>query len=206
MEYYPITNNDVSASLASILAYDLEYIKTHPNANLAWGNSTGNLSPKFYQFDELYSLALIGELISAGYELSKVVLSTINTGSTKIIQNSDYINVDKIYNASIIIPLDSESTANYVWYDPNYITQDNIKSLPALRKEHGNKIVEGSCPIGKGIPVLVKHQCHWAAVSNKRDKSFDFLQVVLSNNPTYDELKNYFGAYSGNKPVIGPRS
>ena len=205
MEYHPITNiNNVSTSLASILSYDLEYIKTHLNANLSWGNCTGNLTPKFYQFDELHSLALIGDLVSAGYEINKVTLSTINSNSTKIIQNS--INSNKIYNASIIIPLDTEGLSDYLWFDPSYVTRENIKSLPVLHKEHGNKIIQGSCTIGKGIPILVKHQNHWAAINNIQSRSFDFVEVTLHNNPAYIEIKNYLGAYSGNNPGIGPMS
>jgi|LauGreDrversion4_2_1035121.scaffolds.fasta_scaffold14538_6 hypothetical protein len=205
MQSYTITNIDnVSAHIASVLSYDLEYIKSHNNPNFAWGNCTGNLSPKFRQYDELYSLPLIGELLSTGYEIDRAVLSTVNSNSTKIIQNSDYTDVNNMYNASIIVPLNG--TANYLWYNSIYITQDNIRSLPMLRKEYGNKIVEGSCVIENTIPLLIKHQCHWAAVNNKQDTSFDFLQIVLSNNPTYEEIKTYLGAYSGNSPVIGPRS
>ena len=196
--------NNASISLASILSYDLEYIKTHLNTNFSWGNCTGSLTSKFYQFDELHSLALVGDLISAGYGINKIIVSTINPNSTKIIRNS--INVNEIYNASIIIPLDAEGLANYLWYNPKYITRENIKLLPALYKEHDNKIIEGSRVIEKGIPVLVKHQNHWAAISNKQSRSFDFVEITLHNNPDYMEIKNYLSAYSGNNPGIGPMS
>lgn len=187
MQSYTI-NTDTS-QLSSLLANDLAYLKSHANPNLSWGNCTGNLSPKFNQYDELSTLPVFGELLSAGYEINKVVLSTIKPNCTKIIQNSDYINVDEIINTSIIIPLDVDSIATYVWYDSNYITQHNIRSLPLLRKEHGNKVVEGSCVIGNGCLLLVKHQNYWAAISNKQDRDFNFLQISLSNNPGYDELK-----------------
>lgn len=202
---YSIQNsNNLSSQLEELLADDLEYIKLHNNSNYSWGNCTGNLSSKFRQYDDLELLPVFSDLLSAGFDIASAVLSTLKPNSTKIIQNSNYLT--GLTNASIIIPIGSNQTANYVWYHPTYIKQHNIRSLPILRKEHGGKIIDGSCVIEKGTPLLVKHQNYWAAVSNKQDSDFNFLQLSLSNNPEYEEVKNYLGKYSGSSPGTGPRS
>jgi hypothetical protein len=202
---YSIQNsNNLSSQIEELLAHDLEYIKSHNNSNYSWGNCTGNLSSKFRQYDDLELLPVFNELLSADVDIVSVVLSTLKPSSTKIIQNTNYLG--ELTNASIIIPIGFNQTANYVWYNPAYITQHNIRSLLVLRKEHGNKIIDGSCVIENGYPLLIKHQNYWAAVSNKQDNDFDFLQISLSNNTSYEEVKTYFGVYSGSNPGTGPKS
>lgn len=202
---YPIQNsNKLSIRLEELLAYDLEYIKSHNNLNYQWGNCTGNLNLKFRQYDELDLLPVFGELLSAGFDITSAVLSTLKANSKKIIRNNNHL--CELTNTSIIIPMGSSQTANYIWYSPTYITEHNIRSMPMLRKEHGDKIIDRSYIIEKSTPLLVKHQNHWAAINNKQDIDFDFLQITLSSNPKYEEVKNYLGAYSGSNPGIGPKS
>jgi hypothetical protein len=202
---YSIQNsNKLSNQLEELLAYDLEYIKSHNNPNYHWGNCTGNLSSKFRQYNELDLLPVFSELLSAGFDITDAVLFTLKTNSIKTIRNINYLG--ELTNASIIIPIGSIHSANYVWYNTTYITQHNIESLPMLHKEHGNTIIDGSCIIEKDTPVLVKHQNYWAAINNKQDSDFNFLQITLRGNPEYEEVKNYLGMYSGNNPGSGPKS
>ena len=55
--------------------------------------------------------------------------------------------------------------------------------------KEGNKIIEESCVIENACLLLVKHQNYWASISNKQQCDFDFLQISLSNNPLYDQVK-----------------
>ena len=202
---YSIQNsNNLSNQLEELLAYDLEYIKSHDNTNYHWGNYTGNLSAKFRQYSELDLLPVFGELLSAGFDITDVVLYTLKANSIKAIRNINYLS--ELTNTSIIIPVGSTHSATYVWYNTSYITEHNIESLSMLYKEHGNKIIDGSCIIEKDTPMLVKHQNHWAAINNKQNSDFNFLQITLRGNPEYEEVKNYLGINSGNNPGSGPKS
>lgn len=89
---YSIQNsNNLSSKLEELLANDLEYIKSHSNTNYSWGNCTGNLSSKFRQYDELDLLPVFSDLLSYGFDIASVILSTLKPNSTKIIQNSNYL-------------------------------------------------------------------------------------------------------------------
>lgn len=202
---YSIQNyNKLSNQLEELLADDLEYIKSRNNTN-HWGNCTANLASKFRQYNELDLLPVFSELLSAGFDIADAVLFTLKTNSIKPTRNINYLG--ELTNTSIIIPIGSMHSANYIWYSIDYNTQHEVSSLlPKLHKEHGNKIIDGSCVIEKGTPVLVKHRNQWESINNKQDNDFDFLRITLRGNPAYEEVKNYLGIYSGNNPGSGPAS
>lgn len=194
MDSYSIKNaGALCETFKSLLEYDLEYLKSHPNPMYRWGNVSSNLQKKFNQFDELATLPVFEPLAVHGYQIDKILLYYINPLTTKILWNTD-IDTNVLNKCSIIIPIDYTPKSSYLWYDPDYVKPHHqMKDFPDLFKNHGTKIIASSQNFEEGIPQVMKHQNNWAGIFNKNNPSqFAFLMITLKGNPDYEEVISIF--------------
>jgi hypothetical protein len=196
LSYSLTTYQDVCDTLKSLLADDLEYIKTHPNPKYAWGNHSENLNGKFNQFEDLVSLPVFDKLIESGLELATINLYYVKPGVTKILYNTN-METKEVNNTSIIFPIDycngsGNKFTSYLWYNPKYVKRHHqMKDFADLYKTHGVKIVEDSHVFETNTPIIIKNQNAWAGIYNKEyTKDFVFLQITMVGNPDYDRVKS----------------
>lgn len=194
---YSIQNtNEVCNTLCSLLAEDLEYIKSHPNPKYTWGNHSANLCGKFNQFEELSSLPVFDRIVSAGLNLDTVNLYYIKPQVTKILYNTN-TETKAVNKASIIIPMGystglGQGFTSYLWYDPKYVMRHHqMKDFSDLYKTHGIKIVQDSHVFETDTPIIIQNQNAWAGIYSKENSNpFVFLQVTLADNPDYNLIKS----------------
>jgi hypothetical protein len=194
MQSLQIRNADALCNtLRPLLNDDIEYLKLHPNPKFQWGNVSNSMSAKFNQFDELLTLPVFDKLAEHGFQIDKVFLYYIKPMTTKILLNAD-ISTKTLTKASILIPIDYTPTSRFVWYNPDYVTeQHTMGDIPMLFKEHGPKVIQGSQVFELGTPLLIEHNNKWAGIANKDNPNqFVFLELTLKGNPEYEQLKTIF--------------
>jgi hypothetical protein len=194
MQFKLIPNaNILCSTLKTLLADDIEYLKTHPNPKYQWGNHSSNMCAKFNQFDELFTLPVFDQLPGSGYQLDKVFLYYIKPMTTKILVNID-VDTKKLNNFSILIPIDYTPSSIYVWYSSDYVKPHHtMADIPTLFKEYGTKVVAGVTSFKEETPMIVENKNNWSGISNKDNPNqFVFLELTFKGNPTYNDVALMF--------------
>ena len=194
MQFKLIPNaNILCSTLKTLLADDIEYLKTHPNPKYQWGNHSSNMCAKFNQFDELATLPVFDRLLANDYQLDKIFLYYIKPMTTKILFNMD-METKKLIGTSILMPIDYTPTSSYVWYNSDYVKPHHqMADIPTLFKEHGLKVVGRIQPFETETPIIVQNKNKLAGISNKDNPNqFVFLELTLKGDPSYDDITSIF--------------